>query len=70
MRGASLASLLLCVYMAWVGVPLAGHALWAEVGGGISIVTSGKFTGQHINLPANFNGVEVIQLVGSRLRWL
>ena len=28
-----------------------GHALWAEVGGGIIFVTPGEFAGQHKKLP-------------------
>ena len=33
-------------------VPSTGHALWAEVGGGIIFVTPGKFAGKHEKLPA------------------
>ena len=33
------------------GVPIAGHALWAEVGGGILCVTLGEFTGLHKSVP-------------------
>ena len=29
------------------GVPIAGHARWAEVGGGIICVTLGEFSGVH-----------------------
>ena len=49
--GASFAGPRLCVYSARVSkdVPLAGHALWTEVGGGIIFVTSGEFAGQHKN---------------------
>ena len=32
-------------------VPHAGHALWAEVGGSIIFVTSGRYAGQHKKLP-------------------
>ena len=32
------------------GVPVAGHALWAEVGGGILCVTLGEFIGLHNNV--------------------
>ena len=28
--------------LGYIGVPPAGHALWAEVGGGITFVTSGE----------------------------
>ena len=37
---------LLCTRLGllYLGVPPAGHALWAEVGGGITFVTSGKNT--------------------------
>ena len=43
MEGASFASILLfCVQgLGHIGVPPAGHPLWAEVGGGITFVTSG-----------------------------
>ena len=30
--------------LGYLGVPPAGHALWAEVGGGITFVTSGENT--------------------------
>ena len=30
--------------LGYIGVPPAGHALWAEVGGGITFVTSGENT--------------------------
>ena len=33
------------------GVPVAGHALWAEVGGGIISVTLGELTGLHKSVP-------------------
>ena len=44
--GSSSFSGLPVVHKTWVtfGVPPAGHALWAEVGGGITFVTSGKNT--------------------------
>ena len=46
MGGTSLASLPLCVQgLGCKGVPPAGHALWAEVGGGIIFVTFGEFAG-------------------------
>ena len=32
-------------------VPFTGHALWAEVGGGIIFVTPGEFAGKHKILP-------------------
>ena len=32
-------------------VPFTGHALWAEVGGGIIFVTPGEFAGKYIKLP-------------------
>ena len=35
-------------------MPLAGHALRAEVGGGITFVTSGELAGQHKKLPVSF----------------
>ena len=34
----------------------AGHALWAEVGGGITFVTSGENTSKFIKLSANYLG--------------
>ena len=42
------------------GVPLAGHALWAEVGGGITFVTSGRTAGQLIKLPNIFMRLLVV----------
>ena len=38
-------------------MPLAGHALWAEVGGGITFVTSGENTSKSIKLPVCIMGV-------------
>ena len=32
-------------------MPSTGHALWAEVGGGIIFVTPGEFAGKHKKLP-------------------
>ena len=32
-------------------VPFTGHALWAEVGGGIIFVTPGEFAGKYKKLP-------------------
>ena len=61
MGGTSLASSLPHVYRARVaGVPIDGHALWAEVGGGIIFVTFGEFTGLHKSAPSIFLGMEVI----------
>ena len=37
-------------------VPPAGHALWVEVGGGITVVTSGETAWQLIKLPAGIFG--------------
>ena len=37
--------------LGYIGVPPAGHALWAEVGGGITCVTSGENAWQLIKLP-------------------
>ena len=34
------------------GVPPAGHALWAEVGGGITFATSRENTSKFVKLPA------------------
>ena len=42
----------------YVGVPIAGHAHWAEVGGGIFFVTYGEFTGLHKKMPISFLGSE------------
>ena len=68
MEVASLASLPLCVQgVGHKGVPPAGHALWAEVGGGMIFVTSVWIAGQHIKLPVIFVMVEVIPLFGSRI---
>ena len=38
------------------GVPPAGHALWAEVGGGITFVTPGKNTFKSMKLPTSILG--------------
>ena len=44
-----------------IGVPPAGHALWAEVGGGITFVTSGgENAGQLVKLPNIFMRLEVV----------
>ena len=42
-----------CVYkvLGFKDVPSTGHALWAEVGGGIIFVTPGEFAGKHKKLP-------------------
>ena len=43
------------------GVPLAGHAHWAKVGGGIICVTQGELSGLHKNVPVVvFKAVGVI----------
>ena len=43
---------LLCVQsLGSKDVPSTGHALWAEVGGGIIFVTPGEFAGKHKKLP-------------------
>ena len=34
-------------YLGYGGVPIAGHALWAEVGGSTIHETLGEFTGVH-----------------------
>ena len=34
----------LCTRLGYIGVPPAGHTLWAEVGGSITFVTSGENT--------------------------
>ena len=38
------------------GVPTAGHALWAEFGGGILCVTLGEFSGLHKKMLGFFQG--------------
>ena len=43
-----------------IGVPPAGHALRAEVGGGITFVTSGENAWQLIKLPNIFMGLKVV----------
>ena len=43
--------------LGYSGVPPAGHALWAEVGGGITFVTSGENTQKSIMLPVCILGV-------------
>ena len=45
------------------GVPITGHALWAEVGGGILCVTLGEFSGLHKNVLGFFRMVGVIPFV-------
>ena len=35
-------------------VPIAGHTLWAEVGGGILCVTLGEMSGLHKNVPVSY----------------
>ena len=40
--------------LGYSGVPPAGHALWAEVGGSITSVTSGENTSKSIKLYTNF----------------
>ena len=47
-------------------VPLAGHALWAEVGGGITIVTFGENAWQLIKLLNVFMGLTVVSWEESR----
>ena len=42
------------------GVPLAGHAHWTEVRGGIIFVTSGRIAGQLTKLPSIFMELDVI----------
>ena len=37
-------------------MPIARHALWAEVGGGILWVTLGEFSGVHKNAPDFLQG--------------
>ena len=45
------------------GVPIAGHALRAEVGGGIICVTLGEFTGMYKSAPHVFRVMEVISFL-------
>ena len=68
--GASLASLPpLCVQgLGHLGVPSAGHALWAEVGGGVIFVTSRVFSGQHTKLPNIFLKLVGVSFVGCSLQ--
>ena len=49
------------------GVSIAGHALWAEVGGGILCVTLGEFSGLHKHAPDFFWVVGVIPLIWCRI---
>ena len=44
MGSSSLSGLCRAQDLGYIGVPPAGHALWAEVGGGITFVTSGENT--------------------------
>ena len=48
-------------------MPPAGHALWAEVGGSIAFVTSGRIAGQLIKLPNTFVKLVGVSFVGSRI---
>ena len=48
------------------GVPPAGHALWAEVGGGMTFVTSGESAWQLIKLPFSVLGFRLNFGCGSR----
>ena len=45
-------------------MPPAGHALWAEVGGGITSVTSGENASQSIKLSVQYFGI-----FGDFLEW-
>ena len=47
----------------YAGVPIAGHAHWAEVGGGIICATLGEFTGLHKSVPCVFRVMEVIPFI-------
>ena len=42
--------------LGYIGVPPAGHALWAEVGGGITFVTPGEKTSKFIKQPSGIMG--------------
>ena len=46
-----------------------GHALWADVGGGITFVTSGEFAWQLVKLPNISVGLEVV-FMGGKLKML
>ena len=56
MESASFASLPVVQGLGYIGVPPAGHALWAEVGGSITFVTSGRNAEHLIKLPASILG--------------
>ena len=49
------------------GVPPAGHALWAKVGGGITFVTPGENTFKSINLPTSILGSVKVLKCGSHI---
>ena len=51
------------------GVPVAGHALWAEVGGSIICVIVGEFTGLHRSAPYVCWEVESVPVVLCRKCW-
>ena len=52
--------------LGYAGVPIAGHALWAEVGGGIIFVAFGQFSSLHKTSPIFILGMEVIPGVKCR----
>ena len=53
--------------LGYSGVPPAGHALWAEVGGGITLVTSGERTFKSIKQVFSFLGFMRVYQLGSRI---
>ena len=60
MESASFASLPFCVQgLGYIGVLPAGHALWAEIGGGITFVTFGETAWQLIKLPFSVLGLRL-----------
>ena len=57
MESTCFAGLSCCVQdLGYVGVPPAGHALWAEVGGGITLVISGENASQFIKRSVSILG--------------
>ena len=63
MEGTSFASAPSCVQNSgYEGVPIAGHARWVEVGGGIICVTLGVFSGLHKSAPHVLRVTDVISI--------
>ena len=53
--------------LGYLGVPPAGHALWAKVGGSLTFVITGGNVRQLINSPAVIFGFMIISSMGSHI---